>query len=162
MRMDEALAAVDHIAARMTASSLTGLGCGAAYATYKGFPLVKTSTSAALSCALVSTACFGMERAVHYAFTKSSSMMGDPHDDDNKFGIRSNPEMHYGSHALGGLFGGSVVGYLFQGRPFAGAFLLTPIMLGVGKIESSLDDYRIKRLQQLTEMNDSVNDSREK
>jgi len=62
-----------------------------------------------------------------------------------------NPQMHYGSHALGGLLGGAVVGVLFQGKPMAGALLLTPIMLGIGKVEISLDEYRNERLKQLIE-----------
>jgi hypothetical protein len=57
--------------------------------------------------------------------------------------------IHYGSHATGGLLGGSIVGFLFQGKPMAGAILLTPMMLVVGKIEASVDDYRTERLQQL-------------
>ena len=48
--------------------------------------------------------------------------------------------------------GGSVVGGLFQGKPMAGAFLLAPIMLGIGKIEVSLDEYKSERLQQLVDM----------
>ena len=71
--IDDGLATLDHLAARVTVSALTGLGCGAAYATYKGFPVPKTSMSAALSCALVSTACFSMERLAFGAITRSKS-----------------------------------------------------------------------------------------
>ena len=157
--LDDALAVIDHIAARVSASAITGLGCGSAYATYKGFPVFKTSTSAALSCAMISTACFGMER-VAYGILKQSSLLTEDklstNDDisDTPSIIQSttritNPTMHYGSHALGGLSGGSIVGFLFHGKPWAGAALMMPLMLGVGKIEISLDEYRSERLRQI-------------
>mmetsp|Transcript_10523 Transcript_10523/g.18695 ORF Transcript_10523/g.18695 Transcript_10523/m.18695 type:complete len:183 (-) Transcript_10523:238-786(-) len=166
--IDDLLAAVDHVSARVTASAATGLGCGAAYATYKGFPLFKTSLSAALSCALVSTACFGMERLAHGVISQSAILIDgksippnpDVHGETSptipvQSGI--NQRLHYGSHAFGGILGGSVVGFLFQGKPMAGAFLLLPIMLGIGKLEVSLDEYRTERLQQLVEMEDRLN-----
>mmetsp|Transcript_26068 Transcript_26068/g.44436 ORF Transcript_26068/g.44436 Transcript_26068/m.44436 type:complete len:187 (+) Transcript_26068:80-640(+) len=180
MVMEDAWAAIDHIATRVTASAATGLGCGAAYATYKGFPIFKTSVQAAVSCAMVSTACFGMERLAHGIMSQSAIFMNNdekpiikpPHENPNEHNgetstttsslpspilqstTSSQPLQHYGSHALGGMFGGGVVGFLFQGKPLAGAFLLTPLMLGIGKIEASLDEYRTKRLQQLLEDHD--------
>ena len=69
-----------------------------------------------------------------------------------------NSKIHYGSHLLGGLMGGGVVGFLFQGKPMAGAFLLAPIMLGIGKIEISLDEYKRERLQQLVNMDNQQSD----
>ncbi|KAL7538200.1 hypothetical protein ACHAXR_008360 [Thalassiosira sp. AJA248-18] len=148
--IDDALAVLDHIAARVTASAMTGLGCGAAFATYKGFPIFKTSTSAALSCALISTACFGMERLAYGALGKSSILMDEKSIPLNAGGSETtssmiqppipNPRLLYGSHALGGLAGGGVVGFLFHGKPWAGAFLLVPIMLGIGRLEISLDE----------------------
>lgn len=163
--MDDALAVLDHIASRVTASVLTGLGCGAAYSSYKGVPLVKTSMTTAFSFALVSTACFTMERVANIIIRQSSILLNDDDDDDDgKPIIDSNDKLsattrttqsninlglHYGSHGLGGLLGGGIVGFLFQGKPMAGAMLLTPMMLAVGKIEASADEYRTERLQQL-------------
>ena len=161
--IDGALTVIDHIAARVTASAATGIGCGAAYATYKGFPIFKTSMSAALSCALVSTACFAMERLAHGVLTQSAMLMDEksiPAESDNGTSPSSikptiiNQPLHYGSHAFGGLLGGSVVGFLFQGKPLAGALFLTPIMLGIGRIEVSLDEYRRERLQKLLDDHD--------
>ena len=163
--IDNALSVIDHIAARVSASAITGIGCGAAFATYKGFPIFKTSASAALSCAMISTACFGMERVAYGILKQSSLLMEedkpstanvDSNTDTPSIILQSttttriaNPKMHYGSHALGGLFGGSIVGFLFHGKPWAGAALMVPLMLGMGKIEESLDEYRSERLQQL-------------
>ena len=179
--IEEATAAIDHIAARVSASAMTGLGCGAAYGTYKGFPIFKTSMSTAFSFALVSTACFGMERLANVILLQSTNLIESNKDvvgdntspiirvrvdgksiesnpdvdvGDNTSSIIQptiNPRLHYGSHALGGLVGGSVVGFLFQGKSLAGALLFTPIMMGIGKMEVSLDAYRAKRLQQLLE-----------
>ncbi|KAL3768775.1 hypothetical protein ACHAWU_006876 [Discostella pseudostelligera] len=156
---------LDHIGNRVTVATITGFFGGSAYASYKGFPIVKTSASTAVSFALVSTACFVMERGANAILHKSSMLLLDDdnkaidnniyHGDDISSSIPTlstiDPKLHYGSHALGGMMGGCVVGFLFQGKPLAGALLLTPIMLGIGKIELSLDEYRIKRLRQLVE-----------
>lgn len=70
--------------------------------------------------------------------------------------IVDNAALHYGSHALGGLLGGGVVGFLFQGKPLAGAMLVTPMMLIVGKIEALLDEYRTERMGQLMAERDDI------
>lgn len=139
-KFDDALSVIDHLTARMTASAITGLGCGIIYSSYKGFPIAKTSMSAAASCALVSTACFAAERLsygiLHQTTGKDSS---------------TSPSILYGSHVLGGICGGGVVGFLYQGNPFRGMILLMPIMMGIGKIEISLNEYKMSRIQQLKE-----------
>lgn len=140
-KIDNVFSPLDHLAARMTASATTGLGCGAIYSTYRGLPIAKTSLSAAVSCALVSTACFGAERiayAIIHQITGKDS--------------KSSPNLLYSSHALGGICGGGIVGFLYQGNPFRGIFLLTPMMLGIGKLEISLDQYKASRIEQLREM----------
>lgn len=167
--MDDALAVVEHISNRVAASAFTGLGCGAAYSTYRGLPVARSSLSTAFSFAMISTACFGMERVASAVLGRSSRLIdgaepieegGRPADD----GIAAlsalrptiNPALHYGSHAVGGLCGGGLVGFLFQGRPVAGAFLMTPIMLCIGRIEVALDEYRVMRLKQIMEEGDSA------
>ena len=164
--IDDALVVLDHVAMRVTASTITGLGCGAAYSTLKGYPIFKTSISTAISFALVSTACFGMERVASTIIKQSSDIIYNDHSDEVKriestgSTIQSpiNPKLIYGSHFLGGLMGGGVVGFLFQGKPLAGAFLLAPIMLGIGRIEVSLDEYKSERLQQLVNMDSHQSD----
>ena len=147
--IDSAFDVLDHLAVRMTASAATGLGCGVIHSIYKGLPIAKTSMSAAISCALVSTACFGAERLSYglvYNVTGEQSS--------------ATPNILYGSHALGGLCGGGLVGFLYQGNPIPGMILLTPIMLGIGKLEISLNAYKSSRMQQLNEINEATNDQR--
>jgi hypothetical protein len=93
-----------------------------------------------------------MERVANIIIRQSSILLTDDGNADGKLMIDSNDKLssvHYGSHATAGLLGGGIVGFLFQGKPMAGAILLTPMMLAVGKIEASVDDYRTERLQQL-------------
>ena len=172
--LDDALAVIDHLSSRVTASTLTGLGCGAIYSTYRGLPIFKTSMSTAASFALVSTACFGMERVANIILCQSSAILNSRNDDDDDGkriesnhvdnGVEdtsiqpapqhdimySQKKFHYQSHAIGGLLGGSVVSYLYHGKPtIGGVMLLTPIMLCIGKLELVLDGYKNDRLQQL-------------
>mmetsp|Transcript_36641 Transcript_36641/g.76889 ORF Transcript_36641/g.76889 Transcript_36641/m.76889 type:complete len:164 (-) Transcript_36641:358-849(-) len=156
IEIEDVWAVVDHIAIRVTTSAAAGLTCGATFATLKGFPIFKTSASAALSCAMISTACFGMERLAHGVLAQTAKLSDDGKSEQippSSAILQStlNPQLHYGSHALGGLFGGLIVGFLFKRKPLAGTFLLTPVMLGIGKIEISLEEYRNKRLQELIE-----------
>lgn len=165
--LDDALAVIDHVAARVTASAAAGLGGGAAYATLRGHPLFKTSMNAALSCALVSTACFGMERVAHGALCQSALLWEGANvskDAGEAASTEATNAAHsslvYASHALGGVCGGSVVGFLFQGKPLAGAFLLAPIMLGIGAAELSLEEYRTERVRQLLEEHNNERNER--
>ena len=88
--VDDALAVIDHLSSRVTASTLTGLGCGGIYSTYKGLPIFKTSMSTAVSFALVSTACLGMERVASIILCQSSALLlnsssnNNINDDDGK------------------------------------------------------------------------------
>lgn len=151
--IDDGLALLDHLAARVTASAVTGLGCGAAFATYKGYPIPKTSLSASLSCALVSTACFSMERLAFGVITRGAEQLSNDDNSDSS-AIKSTTHSNnvvYASHALGGFFGGGIAGFLFQGHPFAGAFLLTPLMLCAGKMELKVEEYRTERLRQFVQ-----------
>ena len=70
----------------------------------------------------------------------------------------SQKKFHYQSHAIGGLLGGSVVSYLYHGKPtIGGVMLLTPIMLCIGKLELVLDGYKNDRLQQLRLVSEADN-----
>jgi hypothetical protein len=153
--IDDVFRVLDHLAARVTASATVGLGCGAAYATYKGYPIPKTSLSAAVSCSLISTACFGVERIAYGILRRSdrfvTEISGSNSADDTHSAQQSmpSPNLLYGSHALGGFFGGGLVGVLYQGAPLRGSILFTPIMLGIGQLEISLEKYKAERIQQL-------------
>jgi len=159
--MEKALEVMDHLAARVTISAASAALAGSAFATFKNHPVARTSMSAALSSAMAATACFGMERLSHAALSRSVGLLGDedgggaegtvpPGDDDAPMMSRA-AAMTYGSHALGGFLGGGVVGFLFQNRALPGALLFTPIMLGVGKVELDLQEYRERRLEELLE-----------
>jgi hypothetical protein len=152
--IESTLTIIDHLAARVTASATTGLACGAAFATYKGYPVPKTSLSAAASCALISTACFGMERFAYGVLCRGNVLMrefnkADDGENSTEATMSTSPNIIYGSHALGGLLGGGIVGYLYQGNPFRGAIVLMPLMLGLSFVELYLDEYREHRIRQL-------------
>mmetsp|Transcript_31065 Transcript_31065/g.64983 ORF Transcript_31065/g.64983 Transcript_31065/m.64983 type:complete len:180 (-) Transcript_31065:5-544(-) len=161
-KIDDALAVLGHISDRVSIAATIGLGFGATYGVYKGLPIPKMSISAGMSCALISTACFTMERLAHGVINQASKVTtndaafsddvdSQPHD--NKILKLNGPNNTHVcvSHALGGFLGGGVVGFLFQGRPFAGALVFTPLMLGIGQIEVSLKNYRAQRTQELLE-----------
>ncbi|KAL7472917.1 hypothetical protein ACHAXS_013295 [Conticribra weissflogii] len=169
--IDDALAVLGHISDRVSIAASIGLGFGATYGVYKGLPIPKMSISTGMSCALISTACFGMERLAHGVINQalnitangskaiSDDVVSDSHfDEEMKNG--PNNTLVYGSHAMGGFLGGGVVGYLFQGKPFAGALVFTPLMLGIGLIEVSLENYRAQRLQELLEETNHTSDKR--
>ena len=134
--MDE----VDRVAARMSLATLSGLLGGAALATYKGSPLLKTSISMAVSCALVGTACFGFERLSNVALQQFVDTTKDEQPEQRVL---------YASHALGGMIGGGIAGALFQRRPIPGMMLCTPIMVCVAFAEEKFEEERQERLRQL-------------
>lgn len=147
--IDDGVAILDHLAARVTASAVTGLGCGAVFATFKGFPIPRTSLSASLSCALLSTACFSMERVAFGIITRVTEQLNnEDNSDSSAVKLATSSNVLYASHALGGCCGGGIAGFLFQGHPFAGAFILTPLMLCAGKMELKLEEYKSERLRQ--------------
>lgn len=172
-KIDDALTVLRHISDRVSIVATIGLGFGATYGVYKGLPIPKMSISAGMSCALISTACFSMERLVHGIISQASKVtlydaaVSDGVDsqshDYNVLKLNGpNNTRVYGSHALGGFLGGGVVGYLFQGRPFAGALVFTPLMLGIGQIEVSLKDYKAKRIQEVLEQTYQKSEERDR
>ena len=154
--MEKALEVMDHLAARVTIAAATAALAGSAHATFKNYPIARTSMSAALSSAMAAAACFGMERLSHAALSRSAGLLGGDEgggagEGDGAQMISRAAMLTYGSHALGGFLGGGVVGFLFQNRALSGALLFTPIMLGVGKVELDLQDYRKRRMEELLE-----------
>lgn len=154
--MEKALEVMDHLAARVTIAAAAAALAGSAHATFKNYPVARTSMSAALSSAMAAAACFGMERLSHAALSRSAGLLGGDEgggagEGDGAPMISRAAMMTYGSHALGGFLGGGVVGFLFQNRALSGALLFTPIMLGVGKVELDLQDYRKRRMEELLE-----------
>lgn len=158
--MERALEVMDHLAARVTIAAAAAALAGSAHATFKNYPVARTSMSAAMSSAMAAAACFGMERLSHAALSGSAGLLlgggegGGAEESDDAPLMSRGAVMTYGSHALGGFLGGGVVGFLFQNRALSGALLFTPIMLGVGKVELDLQDYRERRMKELLELED--------
>eukprot|EP00957_Ditylum_brightwellii_P148473 11304004-Ditylum_brightwellii.AAC.1 len=65
----EVLDEIDHISNRVTIGAFSGIFLGAAIATYRGFPILRTSLTVAASCAMTGTACFITERAAYATLT---------------------------------------------------------------------------------------------
>lgn len=124
---------IDRVANRMTISSVAGLVGGATMAIHKGSPVLKSSVSVAMSCALVSTACFGIERLSNVAL-RSANVIADP------------STSFYASHALGGSVGGAMTGALFQSRMMPSVLLFTPAMVLVAFGEIQFEKARQARL----------------
>ena len=133
--MDE----VQRVSNRMTVSFLGGLATGVAIALRKGLPVAKTAISIGASCAMVGTACFGLERVSNVALQQ---VVLTNNNDKTRL---------YISHAIGGAAGGGMVGYLYQFRVIPGIMLFTPAMLAVAFGEIKFEQARQARLQQLLE-----------
>lgn len=109
--MDKAL---DHISARVTLSGCMGGVMGALHGMFKGHhSLLRTAGLTGFSWALVATACFGTERLAHAAL---------PRLVDRRLDL-------LGSHALAGVMGGSILGYLYLRKPIRGIVFFVPVML---------------------------------
>mmetsp|Transcript_5028 Transcript_5028/g.8839 ORF Transcript_5028/g.8839 Transcript_5028/m.8839 type:complete len:153 (-) Transcript_5028:391-849(-) len=131
---------VDHIAHRVSAAALSGLFLGAGMAVHRGSPVPRTAMSVAASCAMIGTACFGIERI--------ASLIQDRVIGPAAAGDTTHTQF-YTSHAFGGLVGGGIAGYLFQRKPFGGMMLFTPVMMTFALLELTLNEYREERLRML-------------
>mmetsp|Transcript_26442 Transcript_26442/g.38313 ORF Transcript_26442/g.38313 Transcript_26442/m.38313 type:complete len:173 (-) Transcript_26442:101-619(-) len=134
----EVLDEIDHISNRVTIGAFSGIFLGAAIATYRGFPILRTSLTVAASCAMTGTACFITERAAYATLTSITKQ--DTENETMKV---------VASHSIGGLCGGGLSGYLFHKRPFAGMMLFAPIMITVALVEMEVDAYRKERIKDL-------------
>ena len=131
---------LDHATSRVTCTTFTGVLVGLCFGTYKGLPLGPTTISMASSFALVSTACFIPER-ICYLSSFNIKPFGSEEEESRRL---------YMSHCVGGGVGGAVSGSLFRGKPLAGVFLLTPLMIGVAYGELRLQEYKRVRLEEIT------------
>jgi hypothetical protein len=127
---------IDRTADRMIIAGLTGLVFGAGQGTIRGTPVLSTSLSTAVSCAVTATACFGSERLFYSVIPRPFPYFAL---------LRGNEDLL--SHACGGALGGSVVGAIYGGKPLPGMFLFTPMMLGVAFAERSFKQYKLQRLE---------------
>ena len=130
--MDE----VKRVANRMTIAFMSGLAGGSIYALMKGRPAGKIAVAVAANCAVVSTACFSLERVSNVALRQVLN------EEDHNTSL-------YLSHAIGGAVGGSLLGYLFQFRAMPGFMLFTPAMVMVAFGEIKFEQARKVRLEKL-------------
>ena len=128
--MDE----IDYVANRVGSLTLSGFFGGAAYATYKGFPRRATALKVAASCAIVTTTIFTAERFFNVAMREH---------------IKDSHRLHLSSYAFGGVFGGSLNGFLYQNKPIRGMFVFTPLMIGIGTIELQAKKIRQERSNEI-------------
>lgn len=126
---------IDRVANRMTISFVAGLVGGGTMAIFKGAPVPKTSLSVAASCALVATACFGLERISNVALRTAN--------------VSDATTQFYASHAVGGVAGGALTGLLFQSRAVPGVLLFTPAMMLIAFGEIQFEQARQARLLRL-------------
>lgn len=122
---------------RMVMCSIAGLTVGAAMATRKGLPVIRTALVMGANSAMVGTACFGLERVSNLALRQVMN------DNESK-----NTQL-YISHAIGGAAGGALVGSLFQFRALPGLLAFTPLMVMVAYGEIKFEEARSARLAKL-------------
>lgn len=146
--MDE----VDRVANRVSLAALAGLLGGASLATLKGSSIPRTAVSVAASCALVGTACFGLERLSNVAMRQVADTVSDK--DRKTMAL-------YASHAIGGMVGGGITAALFQQRPIPGMVLCTPLMLGIALAEQAFETAKEERLQEMLAKSKGSSDENE-
>jgi len=144
---------VDYVSARV--KIFTGFGAlgGVGTALFKGHPMGRTVLLTAVSCALTSTALFTGERIATAAWRMQSAPNATAQPDHNS---RQPPpsqavpdwEEILTTHAMGGVLGGSMLGYLYIRRPLHGALFFVPLMLLVGTGEKLFQDLRQERIQE--------------
>jgi hypothetical protein len=132
---------IDHIAARVTLAAAFGAFAGVGAAMYKGHGSPpRTAALAAMSCALSATACFGSERVAAVAVARLLQTKRGTSGSELLFS--NSWEVALTTHAIGGVVGGSIVGFLYLGRPLRGVAFFAPFMLVVGTGEKLLNDVR--------------------
>mmetsp|Transcript_4417 Transcript_4417/g.8516 ORF Transcript_4417/g.8516 Transcript_4417/m.8516 type:complete len:162 (-) Transcript_4417:2871-3356(-) len=143
---------IDHITYRVSGCAFTGLFAGASLATLKGLPLSQTTISMAASFALVSTSCYIPERIF---YNVSFYVLPRKENDHGLYslsagsGSRREISRIVASHAMGGVVGGGITGFLFKGKPLQGILLLSPIMICVAYGEIRLQEYKRERIKAL-------------
>jgi hypothetical protein len=128
---------LDYLSLRVSLSGVTGLVSGTFIALYRGHDSIfRTSSRTGFSCALVGTACFGMERLAYIGMTQ---YLWNDHDREELY--RNTKKQYYLkliSHATGGALGGAYVGGLFTGKLVRGAAVFAPFMVFIAMTENTV------------------------
>ena len=121
---------LDHITNRVFLSTMTGFLFGGSHAIFKGYPALRASLQVSISCALASTACFGIERIIYNSL---------PHHEQSL----------YTSYTLSGILGGGLLGGIFQRRMGGGILLFTPLMISAAYTEIQFQSWKERKIQHL-------------
>ena len=140
-----------YVSARMMLSSCIGAIGGVGVALYKGHRSIpRTAGMMAFSCAMSATACFGTERLAHLALAPlledNLETAAPPISTVTIAKTPTTLESMLVTHALGGFFGGALLGGLFIGRPLRGSVFFTPLMLLIAAGEHRLQLMRAEIL----------------
>lgn len=128
---------LDYISLRVSISGVLGLVSGSFIALYRGHDsILRTSSRTGFSCALVSTACFSMERCAYIGVTQY--LLDDHEREELYMNSKKQYYLKLYSHMIGGILGGAYVGGIYTGKILRGAFVFTPIMLLIAMTEDKL------------------------
>lgn len=138
---------LDHVSIRVGLGIINGVFWGSSYAILKGHhPFTRIAIPSGISCALISTACFGMERLVHIGYVL-------PRRYSQEIGSVWHPKKErYVSHVLSGVMAGGLLGGIYKQRPLSGVLLFTPLMVGVAFVENSFEDWRQEKIQEKAQL----------
>lgn len=94
----------------------------------------RSAALTAMSCGIVATTCFGIERGTTVVLENTIATSGV---EDTAI-----PRLYrlLFTHTIAGSAGGAILGTLYQKRPFNGMLLCVPLMLMVGYGESMFQD----------------------
>jgi hypothetical protein len=130
-------ATLDHISARVTLSGVIGAILGTLHGMHRGHHILyRTAGLTGLSWAMVATACCGTERLAHAAL---------PRLDDRRIDLLL-------SHAVAGITGGSLLGYLYLRKPLRGVVFFVPAMMGIALIEDEFIKLRERKQNEVDSM----------
>jgi hypothetical protein len=118
--MNESL---DYMGKRVVAATALGGALGGCLATYRGHSISMVAPNMARTWALSATACTLTQQL---ALGVLSSVLQCSSDDTAAILV---------SHGLGGICGGSLLGYLYIRKPVRGIVFMAPIMLAIGMLE---------------------------
>lgn len=129
--MNESL---DYMGKRVVAATALGGALGGCLATYRGHAISMVAPNMARSWALSATACTLTQQL---ALGVLSSVIPSSKNDTAAILI---------SHGVGGICGGSLLGYLYIRKPVRGIVFMAPLMLAIGMLELRHQELQKRKL----------------